>query len=367
MKKSLDRKLERIREGAYRPTDFIIADAKDSDMGRGVTAFGPSVARAGHSKSFPDHLQAIREINGTGLVDVMLMSASAAERLAAEGVFVESLVTQAVRLNDATDIWGQRHSGYKRHPARDYRSARLHRVAEHVDLGLYSITFSNDIDRDLDFLAGFQRFLDDMSNLDLRYFLEVFNPQVEIGIGADDVPAYVNDCIVRCLAGLTRADRPEFLKIPFNGPRAMEELAGYDPGHLIVGVLGGSSGTTRDTLELVRQSEKFGARVALFGRKILFSESPEETIRMMRAVVEGTLGTAEAVRAFHAHLETRGIRPNRSLEDDLRVTEPALMPPTDAFNVRLSSPSTSVSSVAVNMADPLSSPAAMVIDIGSRL
>ncbi len=325
MEKSLDRKLERIRAGAYRPTDFIIADAKDSDMGRGITAFGPSTARAGHSKTFTDHLQAIRATAGTGLVDVMLMSASAAERLAAEGIFAGSAVTPAVRLNDATDIWGQRHSGYKRHPARDYRSARLSRVSEYVDLGLYSITFSNDIDRDLSFLESYQRFLDEMSDLGIRYFLEVFNPQIEIGIEADYIPAYVNDCIVRCLSGLTRADRPEFLKIPFNGPHAMEELAGYDPGHLIVGVLGGSSGTTRDTLELVRQSEKFGARVALFGRKILFSEAPEETIRMMRAVVEGALETAEAVKAFHAHLETKGIRPNCSLEDDLRVTEPALM------------------------------------------
>ena len=90
-------------------------------------------------------------------------------------------------------------------------------------------------------------------------------------------------------------------------------------------MLGGGAGTTRDTFELVRQSEKYGARVALFGRKILFSEDPEQTLRMMRAVVEGELSSEEAVKAFHAHLVERGIAPKRSLAEDLRVTEPALM------------------------------------------
>ena len=41
----LDDKLARIRAGAYRRSDFIIADAKDPDMGPGLHAVGP--ARAG--------------------------------------------------------------------------------------------------------------------------------------------------------------------------------------------------------------------------------------------------------------------------------------------------------------------------------
>ena len=325
MEKSLDRKLENIRRGDYRPTDFIIADAKDGDMGGGITAFGPAKDDPGRFRTFPDHLEAMRRVTTTGLVDIMLMSASAAERLVTEGIFERSPVTPAARLNDATDIWGLRHAGYRTSPARDFRSPRPDKVASLVDIGLYSITFSNDLEHDVGFLASFHRFLDDISGTGLRYFLEVFNPQTDIGIGPDDLPDFVNDCIVRCLAGLTESERPEFLKIPFNGPRAMEELCRYDPGHLIVGVLGGGAGTTRDTLELVRQSEKYGARVALFGRKILFSEDPEQTIRMMRSVVEGEMGTEEAVKAFHAHLAERGVAPKRSLEDDLQVTEPALM------------------------------------------
>ena len=48
----------------------------------------------------------------------------------------------------------------------------------------------------------------------------------------------------------------------------MEELASYDPKQLIVGVLGGGKGTTRDTFELALQAERYGARVALFGRNL---------------------------------------------------------------------------------------------------
>lgn len=325
MTKSLDRKLEKVRQGNYQPADFIIADAKDGDMGGGIRAFGQVPGQAERAKSFPDHLAAMREMTSSELVDVMLMSAAAAERLVTEDVFEHSAVTPAVRLNDTTDIWGPRHSTYKNHPSRNFRSARVKQVAPLVDLGLYSITFSNDLDSDLDSLAGFHRFLDDLSGTDLRYFLEVFNPQIDVGIDNENLYEYVNDCIVRCLAGLTQANHPLFLKMPFNGPKAMEEICGYDPGHLIVGVLGGGVGTTRDTFELIRQSEKYGARVALFGRKILFTEDPKQIVKMMRTVVQGEMSTQEAVKAYHSHLSEQGIAPKLSLEDDQKVTESVLL------------------------------------------
>ena len=40
MEKSLDIKLGKTYQGNYNPSDFIIADAKDGDMGGGVKAFG---------------------------------------------------------------------------------------------------------------------------------------------------------------------------------------------------------------------------------------------------------------------------------------------------------------------------------------
>ena len=114
----------------------------------------------------------------------------------------------------------------------------------------------------------------------------MFNPNVERGLTPETMPQFVNDAIIRGLAGLTEAERPKFLKIAYNGPRALEELASFDPD-LVVGVLGGGAGTTRDCFELIHQAEKYGARVALFGRKINLAESPLDVVRLMRAVADG--------------------------------------------------------------------------------
>ena len=321
MGKSLDIKLEKTRQGKYKPSDFIIADAKDGDMGGGITAFGKLQEDPSRSISFTHHLKAMREMTSSKLIDVMLMSVSGAERLVNDEVFKNSSVTPAVRLNDASDIWGPRGSKYKIHPAQNFRSARIDKVVKLVDLGLYSITFSNDLKSDLASLNEFHGFLNDISGKNLRYFLEVFNPQIDIGIDQENLPGFVNDCIVRSLAGLTKEDSPLFLKIPFNGPKAMEEICQYNPGHLIVGVLGGGIGTTRDTFELIRQSEKYGARVALFGRKILFAEAPKLIVTMMRAVVQGEMSTEEAVKMYHSQLTKMKISPKLTLEKDLKVTD----------------------------------------------
>ena len=325
MEKSLDIKLEKTRQGKYNPSDFIIADAKDGDMGGGITAFGHVPEDPSRSKSYTGHLEDMREMTTSKLIDVMLMSVSGAERLVNDEVFKNSSVTPAVRLNDTSDIWGPRGSKYKIHPAQNFRSARIDKVIPLVDLGLYSITFSNDLKSDLASLNEFHSFLDNISGKNLRYFLEVFNPQIDIGIDKENLPGYVNDSIVRSLAGLTKEDSPLFLKIPFNGPKAMEELCQYDPGNLIVGVLGGGIGTTRDTFELIRQSEKYGARVALFGRKILFAEVPKLIVTMMRAVVQGEMSTEEAVKMYHSQITEMGISPKLSLEDDLKITDPVLL------------------------------------------
>jgi hypothetical protein len=266
----------------------------------------------------------MREMVSSGLVDLMLMSASGAERLVEEGIFENSPVSPAVRYNDATDIWGLRHAEYQQYPSRNFRTLHLKRLIPLVDLGLYSITFSNDIEKDMDSLEGLRQFLSELSVTGMRYFLEVFNPQIDIGISEDKLPEYINDCIVRCLAGLTRQDSPLFLKIPYNGPKAMEELCSYHPGELIVGVLGGGKGPIRDTFELVRQSEKYGARVALFGRKINLAESPITLVRLMRLVIEGELSTLNAVKEYHSSLSKEGITPKLSLEKDQTVTEKAL-------------------------------------------
>ena len=62
----------------------------------------------------------------------------------------------------------------------------------------------------------------------------------------------------------------------------MEELVAYDP-HLIVGILGGSAGTTYDAFKLIAEAQKYGARVALFGRKINNAEHQMSLVKKHRA------------------------------------------------------------------------------------
>jgi hypothetical protein len=337
--KRLDEKLARIRAGRYTRQDFIIADAKDSDMGFGLPGAGPHRQVDGSWNRYrtrEEFFDQIRGILSQDMIDVMLLSASNLERLAEEGLFESSPVTPAVRANDATDIWRLRGAHYAKAPSRPFRTASLARIMygtlvppalgarlTGTDLGLYSVTFNNRMEADVASLEAFAAFRAEAAAIGFRYFLEVFNPNVDAGLEAKAIGHYVNDCILRCLAGVTKADRPQFLKIVYNGPKALEELAGYDPG-LVVSVLGGSAGTTRDTFELLHQAERHGARVALFGRKINLAEAPLAIVALMRDVADGSVAPAEAVRAYHAEISKKGLTPARPLEEDLTITEAVL-------------------------------------------
>jgi hypothetical protein len=118
-------------------------------------------------------------------------------------------------------------------------------------------------------------------------------------------------------------ERPIFLKVVYNGADALAELVEHDPS-LVVGILGGSAGTTRDTFELLHRGRAHGAWVALFGRKIQHAESQSAILGLLRPVLEGALTPEAAVRAYHAALEAEGVPPIRSLEADLAVTDPIL-------------------------------------------
>jgi hypothetical protein len=71
------------------------------------------------------------------------------------------------------------------------------------------------------------------------------------------------------------------------------------------------------------EAKKYGARVALYGRKINSAEHQLTFVKYLRLVADGQLGPEEAVRAYHADLARLGIRPRRSLEDDLRKSDTA--------------------------------------------
>ena len=332
MHKSLDRKLAAIHADPSGSKDFIIADAKDADMAFGIGAPGKSPEmHAGEvrMRTLAEYREQIREIVRQGVVDIMLMSASTNDALAIqERLFENSHVTPAARANDTSDIFVVRGGQYIQEPSRPFRTASLdHIQCGHVDcepaertrganLGLYSVTFNNRLDDDLRAIAEYRTFRLEAEAKGFRHFLEVFDPNAPVGLEGEQTAKFINDSIARTLAGVAQAGRPVFLKVVYHGPKAMEELVSYDP-HLVVGILGGGAGTTYDAFKLIAEAQKYGARVALFGRKINNAECQLAFVQFLRLIVDGAISPEDAVRAYHAVLEKLNLRPQRSLADDL--------------------------------------------------
>jgi len=355
MIRSLDRKLAAIRGNPQSTREFILADAKDADMAFGVRAPGPRgyLARLGARpaqfspevwtraeygyRNLPEFLDILREVTRQGVVDIMLMSAYVSEQLTIkEGLFKDSPVTPACRANDTTDVWVVRHGCYTSEPSQPFRSASIDHIqcgkiecdrdengVPGANLGLYSITFLNELAPDREALRWYKEFREEAERKQFRHFLEVFDPNVSGRVPPEKIGEFINDHILRTLAGVPEAGRPDFLKIVYHGPKAMEELAQYDP-KLVVGILGGSAGTTYDAFKLIHDAQKYGARVALYGRKINQAEHQLAFIEMLRLITDGKITPEEAVRAYHGVLQAQGIRPHRSLEEDLKTTDPAM-------------------------------------------
>jgi hypothetical protein len=335
--KTLDEKLARI---AANPDggDFILADAKDADMAFGTSAPGRRRKADGKGRghrSIQDYRDQIREIVRQQLVDIMLMSVSTSDSLAVrERLFENSPVTPAIRANDTTDIWlAGRGARYGEQPSLPFRTATLDEAMgveadwpsttgpSPVDLGLYSITLNNDATLDRATLQAYRDFRQEARGKGFRHFLEVFVPNAPNHVEPGDVPRFVNDSIARLLAGIPASGRPLFLKMPYFGPAALEELVSYDSS-LVVGILGGSAGTTFDAFHMLWDAKKHGARAALFGRKINNAEHQLSFVKQLRALADGQTDPADAVRAYHSDLATLKIAPHRPLGEDLVCTSP---------------------------------------------
>src|SRR5499427_263484 len=187
--KSLDTKLAEVKSNPASRT-FIIADAKDADMAFGARAPGPRtyLSQRGERparfspeiwtrseygyRNLPEFLDIIREVVHQGMVDIMLMSAYVNEQLTIKEVlFRNSHVTPAARANDATDVWAVRHGCYTREAAQPFRTATIDQIQcgkiecdrstndfPGANLGLYSVTFVNDLDQDCETLLAFKEF-----------------------------------------------------------------------------------------------------------------------------------------------------------------------------------------------------------------
>lgn len=318
-------KLARIRAGAYAPGDFILADAKDADLSGGLLTCGlrrDLLGQPGAPRSRPEFQDQMRALIAQDKIDILLASAGNLEDLADSGAFIGSRVAAAFRGNEATDMWGQIRGGrYRETASIPHRGADLGCAV--ADLCLYSITFNNDAEADARSLAAYAAFRAEARAAGVAHFLEVFNPNVETGFDAAATGDFVNDCIARTMASLTKAERPEFLKIAYNGAPALEALVAHDPA-LVVGVLGGGGSTHRDTFELVAQAERHGARLALFGRKINMAEDQPTFLHWLRLVADRVATPVEALRSYHADLASLGLRPDRALEVDLVLTDDTL-------------------------------------------
>ncbi len=236
--KSLDTKLAAVK--ANRGTrDFIIADAKDADMAFGVRAPGPRrylAARGAHPARFspevwsreeygyrnlPEYLDIIREVVRQGVIDIMLLSAYVNEQLTIkEGLFRDSHVTPAARANDATDVWAVRHGCYTTEPVQPFRSASIDHIQcgkiecdrggeiPGANLGLYSVTFVNNLEQDRETLLAFKEFREEAERKKFRYFLEVFDPNTPSGIAPAKLGEFINDQILRRPGGRDRGGSP---------------------------------------------------------------------------------------------------------------------------------------------------------------
>src|SRR5229473_2954267 len=189
MTKSLDTELADLKANPSSRA-FIIADAKDADMAFGARApgprsylsmrgerparFSPEIWSRGEYgyRNLPEFLDIIREVVAQGVVDIMLMSAYVNEQLTIkEGLFQNSHVTPAARANDTTDVWAVRHGCYTREPSQPFRSAAIDHIQcgkiecnrstddiPGANLGLYSVTFVNELQQDRETLLWYKAF-----------------------------------------------------------------------------------------------------------------------------------------------------------------------------------------------------------------
>ena len=245
--KSLDAKLASIHADPAARKDFILADAKDADMAAGLAATG---RRSGHRPGrdrWPSTATRCARSSARGWSTSCSCSASTSEVLTIqERLFDESPVTPAVRANDTTDIHivarrgttrrRRRGRSARRRSSRSERPRRPERRRAQARLrpgALLDHAQQRHRVR-LRHARGVQGLPPRGRAQGLPPLPRGLRPQRPGPQRPEDIGRFINDVIVRTLAGVPQAGRPIFLKIAYHGPKAMEELVAYDP-HLVVG------------------------------------------------------------------------------------------------------------------------------------
>ena len=168
------------------------------------------------------------------------------------------------------------------------------------------MTFNNDLEHDLATLERFHEFREEAERKGFRYFLEVFDPNVPGAVAPEILPRYINDMITRMLAGVAPGGPARCSSRSSTTARRRWRSSSGTTRTSSSASSAARPGTTRDAFQLLHDAQKYGAKVALFGRKINNAENQLAFVQFLRLIVDGVIGPVEAVKAYHAVLGKLG-------------------------------------------------------------
>lgn len=310
MQKSLQRKLRTLHANSN-SVEFVLGDAKESDLA--MRNLPQRIARSWErpDANFPYRSREafrdqIEELLEDSPLDLMVVSPEIARETAGRaGVFSRSEVSPAVRT--AAGHW-------EPVPAETRGGPR-----SEGPLPLFGIGFCRDRDLDRAELDAYEKFRFAAGAARTRHLLELYPSCGCDGGPPQRVDDLLADRLLHSILEVPATARPLLIQAPYYGPALMESLAAILPG-VPVGIVGGPAGTTFDAFRLLTESKKYGARGALFGRRIASAEHQPAFVRFLDYLARGEVAPAEAVHAYHGVLQGLGIRPRRELEEDLMST-----------------------------------------------
>ena len=276
----LEEKLARIRAGGYRRQDFVIANANDAEMGPGLQAMGPARERDGSSRrlrSREEFLEATQAVIRQDISDILLLSVSNLELLLKRDAFTRHGRQAGDPRQRHHRIWVLRGATYHIKPSRPFRTASLEaRKPSPISASIRSpsTTISTPT-------SSRSKHSPSSAKTRRRTAFRTSSKCSTRTPRTSTTRRCRATSTTRSFAALAASPRPsghasqDRIQRPAGARRArlVRSL-------LVVGVLGGGAGTTRDCFELIHQAEKYGARVALFGRKIRLAESPLDMVRL---------------------------------------------------------------------------------------
>jgi hypothetical protein len=315
MQKSLQGKIRALQANPSSSGTFVLGDAKDSDLAlRGLPArVGRSLERPDANFPYPSReafLDQIAELIESGPLDLMVVSPRVAEETAQRGVFRQCPVSPVIR--SAQGHWLPQAAVAEGGPSFE------------GPIPLFGVGFCRDEAMDQAELDAYERFRLKAGAAHVRHLLELYPSCGCDGGEPQRVDDILADRLLHSLLEVPPVARPMLVQAPYYGPRLMESLAESLPG-MPVGIVGGPAGTTFDAFRLLAESKRYGARAAIFGRRISAAEHQPAFVRFLDYLAKDDVRPEEAVHAYHGVLQGLGIRPFRELKEDL-------MPTADLFH-----------------------------------